>query len=42
MSQAPSKPIEPTRSTAAAGKALTIPTRFERSCKALWNLVERG
>jgi hypothetical protein len=27
---------------AAAGKARAIPTRFERSCKALWNLVERG
>jgi hypothetical protein len=27
---------------AAAGKALAIPTRFERSCKGLLNLVGRG
>jgi hypothetical protein len=27
---------------AAAGKALSIATRFERSCKALLNLVGRG
>jgi hypothetical protein len=26
----------------AAGKALAIATRFERSCKALLNLVGRG
>jgi hypothetical protein len=27
---------------AAAGKALAITTRFERSCKALLNIVGRG
>jgi hypothetical protein len=27
---------------AAAGKVLAIATRFERSCKALLNLVGRG
>jgi hypothetical protein len=27
---------------AAAGKALAIPTRFERSCKAVLNLVGGG
>ena len=27
---------------AAAGKALAIATQFERSCKALLNLVGRG